>query len=302
MLFDDLLGNETAKKRLDAVVAGGRVAGTWLFAGPAGVGKRTLAERFLSRLEAEITTLSRLEDKRDIAVEQVRELLRALSFKASGTRPRGVIVDEAERLNAEGQNALLKTLEEPPERCLFVLVSASPALLLPTIVSRCHTVLFSPLTAEEMVQAMRPLKLDPATASWIAALAGGSPGRARELAADAQALRERAADLFSHLATGELNPVIEHLSKVRDPGDSRDRGREILHLVVMALREGLRARATGAAADPALLPDGLARRLAALDEEDFADRIRLALDRLRAIDANANVTLAVEDALLRVTP
>ncbi len=299
MPFESLVGHAAAKERLAAVVAAGRVAGSWLFAGPEGLGKRAIAEEFLRLAGAEVSVLGREEGKRDIAVERVRELLRVLSFKSAGAI-RGILVDDADCLNAEGQNALLKTLEEPPGRCVFVLVSASPALLLPTILSRCHTVLFAPLNDKELAATMKPLGLDAGTAAWIAALSGGSPGRAKELAGRAADVAALATEVLGALASGELNPVIEHLGKIRDTSEARERGRDILRLAILALREALRARETGRTPDLRLLPAPLAKRLEALDGEDLADRIRIALDRVSAIDRNANVGLAVEDALLRV--
>src|SRR5262245_16249612 len=150
MSFDRILGHKAALERLGALSHGERLAHAYVFAGPPGVGKRMVAEEFARGLDAELMPVERAEEKRDIAVEQVRELLRRLSFKSTGGRLRAVLVDDADRLNEEGQNALLKTLEEPPDRCLFILVTSSPALLLPTIVSRCHTVLFHPLSDREM--------------------------------------------------------------------------------------------------------------------------------------------------------
>lgn len=300
MPYDSVVGHAGPIARLKALTSRGRVAGAYLFAGPSGLGKRAVARAFFEELGAQVQFLERIEDKREISIDQVRELLRSLSFRPGTRAPRGVVIDEAERLNLEGQNSLLKTLEEPPERTTFVLVSASPALLLPTIVSRCHTVIFTSLSDEEMKKFLAPMKLDEATAEWTAALAEGSPGRAQRIAAEAEELKARAAELFDRVARGELNPVIEHLSRVRDPEEARRRAREILELTILALREELRSRETGAPARPAILPQALRLRLLPLEPEDLADRIRGLMDHARFIDANANVALTVEDALLRI--
>jgi len=278
--YDSIVGHAGPIARLKALTSRGRVAGAYLFAGPSGLGKRAVARAFFEELGAQVQVLERIEDKR--------------------AAPRGVIIDEAERLNLEGQNALLKTVEEPPERTTFVLVSASPALLLPTIVSRCHTVIFTPLSDEEMKRFLKPLKLDEETADWTAALAEGSPGRAKQLAEGVDDLRARAKELFDSLVAGSFNQLVEHISRVRDQEEARRRAREILELTIFALREELRSRETGAPPRPAILPQALRLRLLPLEPEDLADRIRGLMDHARYIDANANVALTVEDALLRI--
>jgi DNA polymerase-3 subunit delta' len=298
--YDSIVGHAGPIARLKALAQRERVAGAYLFAGPAGLGKRAVARAFFEGMGAEVQVLERAEDKREILMEQVRELLRTLSFRPRTVAPRGVLIDDAERLNLEGQNALLKTLEEPPERTTFVLVTASPALLLPTIVSRCHTVIFTPLSDADMRRILEPMRLDAETAEWIAALAQGSPGRAHQVAAEAEDLRARTKELFDGLAAGTFNQLVEHLSRVRDQEEARRRAREILELTILALREELRSRETDAPPRPAILPQALRLRLLPLEPEDLADRIRNLMDHARFIDANANVALTVEDALLRI--
>ncbi|MBI4566627.1 MAG: AAA family ATPase [Planctomycetes bacterium] len=300
MSYDAVIGHAAVIERLRGLARDRRIAGAYLFAGPDGVGKQKVAEAFARSLDAELTIVRREEERHEIAIRQVRELIGALSLKPLDRRMRAVLIDEAELLNAESQNALLKTLEEPPERCVFLLVTAAPGLLLPTVASRCHTIRFGPLSDADMTEFGKTLGKDPETSAWIMALARGSPGRAKALAADVDELRERARELFDHLARGELNPVIERLAKVRDTGEARRRAQELIDFLILALREALRARESGAPPRPHLLPEALARRLAPLDGEDLADRIRHMMDHLGYIDAYANVPLVVENALLQI--
>lgn len=303
MSYESIVGHAGPIARLQGIVASKRVAAAYLFAGPEGLGKRRVAEAFAALLDAEVLTVGIPEGKQKIPIESFRDengILRKLSLKSMYSRWRVVIVDPAERLSDDAQNCLLKTLEEPPDRCLFVLVTVRPEALFPTIRSRCHTVLFTPLSEKEMRTFIEPLKLDAATADWVVALAAGSPGRATRLAGEAEELRTRAGELFDNLAAGTLNPIIERLTRIRDNEEARRRARELLDLTILALREELRSRELKDAPRPALLPDALRPRLAALDTEELADRIRELLDHLRWIDANANVGLTVENALLRI--
>jgi len=319
--YSAILGNATAIERLRGLVARGRLGHAYLLAGPSGVGKRMAAVAFAksllcdaggadscpdcARIDAgrhpSVKLLARIEDKREITIDQVRELVRELTFRAVDAKPRLVLVDEAERLNEEAQNCLLKTLEEPPDRCVIVLATASPALLLTTIVSRCQTILFMPLAEADVVRFGRErLSLDEPMARLIARLAAGSPGRAAQLAPDAKEIKARAAELLGSVAAGDLNAIVERISKIRETEQARERAREQLALLAFALREIMRAKATGTPPDPGLAPPGLAERLAALEVESLADRIQSVLDHSHMIDMNANVPLTVEDAMLRI--
>jgi hypothetical protein len=90
------------------------------------------------------------------------------------------------------------------------------------------------------------------------------------------------------------------VTRIRDTEESRRQAREVIDLAILALREELRSREMSTPPRAALLPEALRPRLAALDAEDLADRIRDLLDHLKWIDMNANVGLAVENALLRI--
>ena len=308
MSFDGIVGHAGPIARLKAIVASGRISGAYLFTGPEGVGKRRAAEAFARVLDAEVFPITIPEKKQQIPIESFRGpegkweegLLWKLSLKTLHNSARVVIVDPADWLSDDAQSCILKTLEEPPDRCVWVLIATSPDSLFETIRSRCHSVVFSPLSDGEMKRIVDPLKLDAATAEWVIALAAGCPGRAKRLAEDADEMKGRAKELYDNLAAGTLNPVIERLTRIRDNEESRRQARELIDLTIFALREELRSREMATAPNPALLPEALRPRLAAIDSEDLADRIRELLDHLKWIDMNANVGLAVENALLRI--
>ncbi|EJW12081.1 DNA polymerase III delta prime subunit [Rhodovulum sp. PH10] len=187
-----LVGHAAAEQTLLAAYRSGRVPHAWLITGPAGIGKATLAYRFArfvlanpdpaappvqaatslavspdapaarriaAATEGGLLVLERTTDDKGklrtvISVDQVRDTVGFFGATATGGGWRVCLVDVAEELKfPEGANALLKILEEPPQRALLLLVSHSPGRLLPTIRSRCRVLALRPLGVPEVVAA-----------------------------------------------------------------------------------------------------------------------------------------------------
>jgi DNA polymerase-3 subunit delta' len=126
-----------------------------------------------------------------IRVNQMRDLEREANFRPYEGKARVFLVEDADRLNEQSSNALLKTLEEPPQTSHLILITARPAALLPTIRSRCQAVRFAPLAVEEVEKYLlhRNQKLSQEDARLIAHAARGSIGRA--LSTDLKAYLEQ---------------------------------------------------------------------------------------------------------------
>ncbi|MDJ0389831.1 DNA polymerase III subunit delta' [Roseomonas sp. E05] len=211
----ELFGHDHAAQMLAEAAGAGRLHHAWLLAGPRGVGKATLAYRFARWLlagrppgqaplavrpedavfrrvaaggHADLRVLAPNAGERGvklmIRVDEVRQVPRFLGLTAAEGGWRIVIVEQVEAMNAEAQNALLKTLEEPPARALLLLTTAAPDRLLPTIRSRCRRVDLFPLPAPEMDAVLgRWLpELQPEQRAVLARISGGAPGRALQLA------------------------------------------------------------------------------------------------------------------------
>lgn len=209
-----LFGHGEPLARMRRAMDRGRMPHAWLLRGPRGVGKATLAWHIARELLAEPGQrrmchhpdsplfrqvaqgahpelyllekgIARGAERRsgEIAVDDVRALLERLQTTASLPGYRVVMVEEADRLNRNAANALLKMLEEPPPRMVFLLVTQTPAALPATIVSRCAQLALHPLEEALVVEALEELADLPAEeARRFAALAGGCIGRAIELA------------------------------------------------------------------------------------------------------------------------
>lgn len=116
--------------------------------------------------------------KRVLRVEQMRQIEKEANFRPFEGKARVFLIDEADKLNDASANALLKVLEEPPKTSHLILITARPAMLLPTILSRCQMIRFSPLTPDEIQSHLVKNDIDTKTARLRARAAGGSMGRA----------------------------------------------------------------------------------------------------------------------------
>jgi DNA polymerase III subunit delta' len=228
MKFSSLIGNERIKRLLKRAVAEERIGQSLIFAGQRGVGKHQFAlalaqaincqqpvegdacgacatcRKFAAREFTDVKTIT--PDGQFIKIEQTREMLKEAHFKPDEGRRRVYLLDEAERLKEQAANSILKTLEEPPDTSLLILITAKPYALLETIRSRCQMMNFAPLAADELeayLQAnyKRPLE----ETKLLARLARGSLGRALEI--DLGVYKEK---------RGMMMELIEALAVTRD--------------------------------------------------------------------------------------
>ncbi len=233
---------------------------------------------------------------REIVVDQIRDLVdRRLSLRRFEGRRRVVVIDPADAMNAPAQNALLKTLEEPPDDTTLVLVSSSPDSLLPTIRSRCLRLAFGPVpeaaVAARLVSAGRP----PERAALAAALSGGSIGRA--LAMDDEALVARR-DAVARLAGIDGDRTLDWLAFAREQGEDREEAEAIGELLLVFWRDVLALQAGGAALALAGLSDAARRAASGLPPLEVLRRRALTAGMLAALRRNGAATLALERMLV----
>ena len=174
-----------------------------------------------------------------IPIDAVRELRRRLQLKHFEGQMKVVIVWHAERFNPEAANALLKVLEEPPDRTLFILTVEEPATLLPTIVSRCQGLRLGPLPRPAIEQALvARLGLDPARARAAAALSEGSFTAALASLEGAEAPLAEAVQQWLRLCYGGKLAELQQWSAelAQQP---RERQKLVLHYALTQLRDSL---------------------------------------------------------------
>jgi DNA polymerase-3 subunit delta' len=235
---------------------------------------------------------------RDIVVDQIRDLVdRRLALKRFEGRCRVVVLDPANAMNPQAQNALLKTLEEPPPETALILVASSPDALLPTVRSRCLRLPFAPLpdelVAERLVAEGRPRE----EARVAAALAGGSLGRALGLDAPAlQGLRQ-AVEAAAALPPDDAGAWIAF---ARRAGEDRQAARETCELLLLWLRDVLALQAAGSGARLALgdLAGAARSAAAALGPGEVLRRVAGVRQAIAALRQNAAAALALERMLI----
>lgn len=241
-------------------------------------------------LEAGLYTAEQLGAKNtvgtgQITVDQVRRLvLTTVAYPPHEDRARIFIVRRAEEMNPSAANALLKTLEEPPARTHFVLLSSRPDLLLPTIRSRTLPLRFGPLPDEVMSQLLYDRGIDPSRALDAIELAGGSLSAALEHAdderADARSAFARAMLEAVHAPT--LGPAIA-------VAESADKKRDVVQHLLLGFAASVARHARAMAAES---PDDAARLA-----ESF-ERIFAAARQLE--QTNAQLSLLLLDMLIEL--
>lgn len=209
-----LIGHDTNMAQFMAAQASGKLHHGWILAGPRGLGKAQFARnaarvlvdpenQYATLIEhgthPDVITVTRMpkeplkegeelsantELKRNIAVDQIRELQGRLTMRPGLSDKRAIIIDAADDMERSTANALLKSLEEPPVGTYFFLVSHASDKLLPTIRSRCQIMRFDPLNDAEMERALRNHMPDISDHNLLALarVGAGAPGHALEFA------------------------------------------------------------------------------------------------------------------------
>lgn len=254
----DVEGQQEARAQVERRLTEGRLPHALMLEGPPGTGKHAFARRLVQihlcgsrlspveacggcpsckKIEAEThADIGHVEpDGRFIKVGAIREMEHGLRLRPLEGPHKAVIVKDADRMTIEAQNALLKTLEEPPGSALLILVSARPRALLPTVLSRCQRVPFVPVSAVTIAQVLER-EGAPGSARVAAALAQGSLARAREMDLDdLGAQRDAVAELDARLSAP--GSAAGALDEARELSTDRDELRAALDLWILWARD-----------------------------------------------------------------
>ena len=349
MPFRDVIGHRRLVGLLSHSIRRESLPPSLIFAGPAGVGKRLSATAAAQAINctAPLTTSDSLfpshpdtsdsieldacgacaactriargvhpdvlvvepGDNGSIKIEQVRDLVDRAAYRPFEGRRRVVIIDDADTLQPAAQNALLKTLEEPPSSSLFFLVTARPDMLLPTVRSRCPVLRFMPLGPHDIAAALVARGYRDAEAHAVSAMVDGSLGRAIEASAgELVEAREVAQQVLAHAASSDdprrrIEGAKDLLVKT-GAGGAGDRAQLASHLRAMEalLRdvELLSTRAdVRALANPDVQP--AIERLARTYQGERGMRAFTAVDRaLMALERNAGVKVVADWLVLQL--
>jgi DNA polymerase III subunit gamma/tau len=190
--FDEVIGQAPIAKTLQNAIASGRVAHAYLFCGTRGVGKTTMARLFAKALNggsAEVdaaimagkdTDVIEIDAASNTGVDNARELIANSMYRPMRGKYKVYIIDEVHMLSNQAFNALLKTMEEPPEHVKFILCTTDPHKVLPTIQSRCQRFDFRNIPTSEISQHLtgvltkEKVGADPELIHQVATLGNGS--------------------------------------------------------------------------------------------------------------------------------
>ena len=332
-MFNDLIGNENAKGLLKRIAASGRVPNALLFAGPEGVGKKQFAFEFARLLICkeggcggcpictrigvfDIPKPEKGDDfdkvflcdhpdvgmvvpyKRNLRVGAIRELEREAYFRPFESSKRIFVVEDAEKMNDSASNALLKTLEEPPATTHLILITSRPDSLLQTIRSRCQTIRFAPVPAEEIEKFLLGTdKFTKEDAALAARVSGGSIGKALDLDVEwFRSTRDAMLDVLrSALITGEIAKMLQ-TSEMLSDAKNKDLFEDAIGILESLIRDVFVVKKAGGSAEIANvdLLDTLSDLAHHLSEDAARAWLREIEDLLAALDVNANRRIATD--------
>lgn len=318
--FKGILGHEEEKRQLMNAVAHNRVSQAYLFSGETGSGKKALARAFALSLVCEhpengdacltceecrkaidgnhpdIIMVTH-EKKNLITVDEIRhQVVDTVDILPYDEGRKVYIIPDAEMMNAQAQNALLKTIEEPPAYAVIILLTNSPEALLPTIKSRCVKIAMKPLSDAQISEYLEnELHLPDYESRVLTAFAQGNLGKAKKAATEDSfsSLKDSALGLVRHLKNMDTAAMLEAIRQLKD---NKDEIYDYLDILLMWFRDVLYYKAT-ADIDSLIFQDEISeiRAEASGSSYEGIQEVLDAIDKCRVrLRANVNFDLALE--------
>ena len=265
--FSEIVGHEQIKEHMQAAIRDKKPFHAYLFQGEEGVGKEALARTFAAGLQCqsesadkpckECVSCRQMEsgnqpdviwvtrEKASLGVDEIREqLCNTMDIKPFSSPYKIYLVPEAEKMTEAAQNALFKTIEEPPEYGIVILMTSNISALLPTIQSRCLTMEFRPLSTAVVESYVKEhCQVPDYQARASAAFAQGNLGKAMRYAKSEDFI-ERKDHIISLLRHVEQMDLSEMLAVIKDLGTRKDEVRDYIDLMVLWYRDVLLFKAT----------------------------------------------------------
>lgn len=324
MNFDDIIGQRDVTQSLLNAILKDRVGHAYLFSGPAGIGKRTVARIFANQLlcgdmrdgracgRCQACTLYDngsnpdfcrvASDGAAIGVDEIRRIQSDVSIRPMYSKRKIYVIENADRMTAQAQNCLLKTLEEPPPFAVIILTVGNFEAMLETVRSRVLRLNFKKYTPEQVRQAVRESFPEAAgSLEFITAYAGGNIGVALELAGSEEfmLLREKTLGMLAGIKRKPLSGIFEFTSFFEESRESIDL---ILDIMASYYRDLLVARE---GSNENILINSDKKDMIIINAEAYKPRKLLTdIEQIaatgRALRQNANYQLAIDHMLIKL--
>jgi len=331
--LESLIDQKNAVKNLTSVIRRETIPHAFLFTGNEGAGKRTAAITFVMACNCDEnrtiypSSEASIDNTTDscgkcrscrkilsgnhpdiilvrpsgtfIKISQIRELCAKLAVKPYEKGYRAVIISDAGAMNKEAGNALLKILEEPPERTIIILTALQVSDLLPTIVSRCRHVRFSPVSKEKISSFLTNKHgVDVGRANVIASIAEGSFTRALEMnRGDWLHVRRRLIQEIEELQSGRMVPCLMFAERLTEK-------KELVQYYLEIIKNWFRDLIVYKYSPEKVLNRDLVESVKVASEKvevkTLMSKIRAIQKAQKAIDANANLRLTLENFAMEI--
>lgn len=325
--ISEIIGQEHIKEHIKSSIRTGKISHAYMICGEVASGKEFIANAFANALVCEnlsdecescgkchaciqfqtknhpdIITVTHQKPNL-VSVEDIREQIIAdVSIKPYSSRWKVYILNEAEKMTTQAQNALLKTLEEPPEYVVIMLLTTNTQMMLSTIISRCISLNLRPVEDKTLRSyLMKEIKIPDYQADICVAFARGNVGKAKSLAVSEEfdAIKNESLRVLKYINNMDVSDIIETLKKLTEYKLSVD---DFLDIMMVWYRDVLMYKATMDADVLVFKEEGeFIRKRAGLSAYDGIEEIINAIEKTKVrLNANVNFELAMELLLLTI--
>lgn len=325
--FDDIIGQEHIKEHLKSSISSGKISHAYLITGEIQAGKEFIANIFAQTLLCEnpvngvepcgqchsciqaitknhpdIITVTHSKPN-TVSVDDIRtQIVGDVAIKPYSRPYKVYIMNEAEKMSPQAQNALLKTLEEPPEYVVILLLTTSKSMMLPTILSRCVQLDMRPVEDKTVRKyLMSELRVPDYQADICVAFARGNIGKARSLATseEFENIKEEAIRVLKYIRNMDVADMVKTIRKLQEYKMNTD---DFLDIMTIWYRDVLLYKATMDADSIVFKDEGAQiRKNASESAYEGIEEILDAIEKTKArLKANVNFDLAMELLLLTI--
>ena len=213
-MFENIIGNESIKNTLEKSIKTNQITHSYLMIGIPGIGKKLLAKEYSKIILSSNDIINNPDflciepDGNSIKIDQIRNLQEEIQEKPIISNKKVYIIDDADLMTKEAQNCLLKTLEEPPEFAVIILIGSNENAFLPTIKSRCMILHFNRLSDSEIKSYLQKQYNELNVTQSMLDIAGGSIGRAINLK-DKQEDYSKVEEIINNLDKKDLIDIVQ---------------------------------------------------------------------------------------------